>query len=73
MHLSLRDQELNHTYIEIAVYKPHGNHKPQIYIRYTHTHTHTHTKPKIERKELEHNTKASHQITREDRKRKRNE
>ena len=39
----------------------------------THTHTHTHTKPKIERKELEHNTKASHQITREDRKRKRNE
>ena len=43
MHLSLRDQELNHTYIETAVYKPHGNHKPQIYIRHTHTHTHTHT------------------------------
>ena len=39
----------------------------------THTHTHTHTHTQIERKELEHNTKASHQITREDRKRKRNE
>ena len=72
MHLNLRDQELNHTYVGIAVYKPHGNHrKPKIYIRHTHTHTHTHTQ--IERKELEHNTKASHQITREDRKRKRNE
>ena len=69
MHLNLRDQELNHTYVEIAVYKPHGNHKPKIYISYTHTHIHT----QIERKELEHNTKASHQITTEDRKRKRNE
>ena len=42
MHLNLRDQELNHTYVEIAVYKPHGNYKPKIYIRYTHTHIYTH-------------------------------
>ena len=45
------------------MYKPHGNHKPKII-------EDTHTK---KRKESKHNTKDSHQITREDNKRRRKE
>ena len=50
----------NHKYIQVAIYKPHGNPKPQIYNRYTHTQ---------KRKRSKHNTKDSHQITWEERKR----
>ena len=31
LHLKLRDQHLNHAYSQIAIPKPHGNHKPKIY------------------------------------------
>ena len=72
MHLNLRDQQLKivmHIYIYthilyiaiyilyIAIYKPRGNQKSII---------DTHKK---ERKESKHNSKDSHQITREVRKR----
>ena len=37
MHLNLRDQQLKLiTYIQIAIYKPHGNHRPKTYNKYTH-------------------------------------
>ena len=49
--------------IYIAIYKPHRNHKPKIYNRYT--------QRKI--KESKHNTEDSHQITREENKRRRKE
>ena len=50
MHLLLRDQQLKIiTYIQIVIYKPHGNHKPQIYNTYTH------------KKEFKCDTKDSHQ------------
>ena len=46
-------------HIQIAISKPHGNHKLKIYNRYT----------QIKKKELKHDTKVSHQITREEGKR----
>ena len=51
-------KKYRHTYITIC--KPHGNYKPKIYNRYTQTHT---------RKKFKHNTKDRHQITREEKKR----
>ena len=37
IHLELRDQQLKTImYIETAIPKPHDNHKPKIYNRYTH-------------------------------------
>ena len=37
MHLDLRDQQLKIiTYIQISIYKPHGNHRPKTYNKYTH-------------------------------------
>ena len=47
-----------------AVSKPHGNRSPKSYNRYTHT---------KEKQECKHNTKDSHQITREEIKRGREE
>ena len=43
--------------MQTAIQKPQGNHKPKIYTIYTHT-----------KKESKHNTKDSHQITREQKK-----
>ena len=40
-------------WLYVIIYEPHGNHKP---IKYTHT---------KKRKESKHNTKLSHQITKE--------
>ena len=54
-HLKLRDQQpktIMHIYR--LLYQNHGNRKPKIYNRYTH-----------KRKQSKHNTKDSHQITRE--------
>ena len=44
--------------ITINVYKPHGNHKPKTYNRYTQKNG----------KGIKHKTKNSHQITREQKK-----
>ena len=35
MHLKLKDQQ-HKIAIYMAILKPHGNHKPKIYHRYTH-------------------------------------
>ena len=80
MHLNFRNQQLKiishthtHTYIHTDTHKCRllyikckviTNQKP-IKI-HTHTHTHTHK----ERKDLKHNTKDSHQVPREESKRK---
>ena len=61
MHLKLRDQKVKsliYTY-ETAISKPHGNHKPKIYSSYNTN----------KQKESKHNTKESHQITRGEKKR----
>ena len=56
MHLKLRDQRLKSCiYVQTTISKPHGNHKPKIYID-----THIGSK-----KESKHSTKESHQIIRE--------
>ena len=48
-------------YREVTISKPHGNHKPKIYNRYQ------------KKRQSKHNTKDSHQITREENKRGREE
>ena len=56
MHLKLRDQRLKSCiYVQTTISKPHGNHKPKIYID-------IHISNK---KESKHTTKESHQIIRE--------
>ena len=60
MHLNLRDQQLNHIYIERLLYINLPVTTNQKSIIDTHT---------GRRKEFKHNTKDSHQITREENKR----
>ena len=55
--------ENNLIYIQTAISKPHGNHKPKTYSKYT----------QKKEKESKHNTKISHQIIREENKRGRGE
>ena len=64
MHVNLREQQLKTTTycVEIAIYKPHVNHKPKIYNRYTQ-----------KRKESKLNTKDNLQIRGEESKRGRKE
>ena len=51
MHSNIRDQHLKIiTYIQITIYKPHGNHKPKLYDRYMHTHKRYSMQIKMKRK-----------------------
>ena len=53
MHLKLREQQL----IEMAISKPHSNHKPKIYNRYTNEKMQTNTTLRIVIKSPEKRTK----------------